>query len=366
MVGGDGAHRGGRARAQALPRRSMAAAAFGAFSLLLRSGPEAFSARRGELAGSHRWAACAAPTQMGRDRGRPRWQAGKRTMLPPLHAAGNAWSLLGVSPRSTREQVKQAFRERIKKAHPDAGGSAEEFRQLQWAYKAALEQVRLSPGQTPSTAAAVDGFGSGYQQPPDDQGWSIHDFYRWRREQAQTEYDRWARDADWRGAQDQRWRQRSTGAGQNQQQEDQRSRQRWTGAEQGQRQEEAHRKAQEPEAAAAQAEFKDALRQDQARAAASSRARRRRGESRNRDLHKWDWDSVINRQKSMPDDSSAERSGAARQQQHKRSMQDGDTVVSHRVVETARGPVRVPVYQATSGTRYYHSPVTSQRVTLPR
>lgn len=49
--------------------------------------------------------------------------------LPP--AGGRAWfSVLGVTSSATKEEIERAYRERAKKAHPDAGGSNEEMAAL--------------------------------------------------------------------------------------------------------------------------------------------------------------------------------------------------------------------------------------------
>jgi len=50
---------------------------------------------------------------------------------------------LGLAPPYSVEDVKEAFRARVKTAHPDVGGSAAEFSQLQEAYEQALEYVRF-------------------------------------------------------------------------------------------------------------------------------------------------------------------------------------------------------------------------------
>lgn len=288
------------------------------------------------------------PVRIGRHSCSLQWQVGRRRPLRPLRAAANVWGLLGVGPGATREEVRQAFREKIKKAHPDAGGTAEEFRQLRLAYKTALEEVHTSsPQQTQSSSSSVGGSG---EQPPDSQGWSIHDFYKWRREQVQTEYERWAKDADWHTTQEETWQKQ------------------WPGTEKRRRQEEAQRRAQQEERRATQAELNDALRQEQARASAA-RDQAREGRRRNRDLHKWDWESVVKPKRSSSNRPDADGStGRARspRRQPRRPSEDRDTVVSHRLVETGKGPVRVPVYQAAGGARYYHSPVTSKKVSLPR
>lgn len=52
---------------------------------------------------------------------------------PPAHA------VLGLNPGRPRGEVEEAFRERIKEAHPDNGGSAEEFARVQDARDELLE-----------------------------------------------------------------------------------------------------------------------------------------------------------------------------------------------------------------------------------
>lgn len=44
--------------------------------------------------------------------------------------------LLGVSPDADADEVESAFRERVKTAHPDGGGSGDEYRRLQEAREA--------------------------------------------------------------------------------------------------------------------------------------------------------------------------------------------------------------------------------------
>mmetsp|Transcript_105965 Transcript_105965/g.330475 ORF Transcript_105965/g.330475 Transcript_105965/m.330475 type:complete len:366 (+) Transcript_105965:34-1131(+) len=365
MVDGNEIRRGGGTVPQASHLRRAAAAALGSLALLLRSGPRAFSSPGGGLAGlnlCHR-VPHAATCRVGRYHRHGQWQAGRRLLLPPLRAAGNAWTMLGVSPGSSRQQIKQAFRERIKKAHPDAGGSAEEFRELQRAYKEALEEAGASPAQTGSTATSGFYGDDAYRPPPEEGHWSIHDFYKWRREEAQTDYERWKKDAYWKenSNEDQKWRQRWAGAEQREQQE-QRRHEHWARGEQHERQEPPNEA--EQQRVREQAEFKSELRREQASARTQ---RRQQGERRNRDVHKWDWDAVIDERKADLTGRGA-RGAKSRpaQNDHSRPLQDGDVLISHRTVETADGPMRVPVFQATSGARYYRSPVTSKRVPLPR
>nr|WP_282594692.1 J domain-containing protein [Halomarina salina] len=52
-----------------------------------------------------------------------------------------AFARLGLSANASEEQVRRAYRQRVKTAHPDQGGDPEAFRQLQEAYASAREQT---------------------------------------------------------------------------------------------------------------------------------------------------------------------------------------------------------------------------------
>jgi len=56
--------------------------------------------------------------------------------------AGKSWpSILGVSGDATREQIKAAYREKMKSLHPDKGGTVYQAAELNEAYSRALEEV---------------------------------------------------------------------------------------------------------------------------------------------------------------------------------------------------------------------------------
>lgn len=52
---------------------------------------------------------------------------GPRPPRVALRAQRDPWAVLELDRGSSRDAVKRAFREKIRKAHPDAGGSAGEF-----------------------------------------------------------------------------------------------------------------------------------------------------------------------------------------------------------------------------------------------
>ena len=56
--------------------------------------------------------------------------------LPSPEAATDPYSVLGVSRSTGRDELLRAYRERVKRAHPDHGGSQDEFIRVQEAGKA--------------------------------------------------------------------------------------------------------------------------------------------------------------------------------------------------------------------------------------
>jgi curved DNA-binding protein CbpA len=45
-----------------------------------------------------------------------------------------AYDILHISPPATQSEITAQYRERVKDAHPDTGGSAEEFKRVKEAY----------------------------------------------------------------------------------------------------------------------------------------------------------------------------------------------------------------------------------------
>jgi hypothetical protein len=64
--------------------------------------------------------------------------------------------LLGLLPPVTVEDVKQAYRLKVKSAHPDAGGSVEEFNRVQQAFERALEYAEFRSGRLAWLGAHVE------------------------------------------------------------------------------------------------------------------------------------------------------------------------------------------------------------------
>jgi hypothetical protein len=63
---------------------------------------------------------------------------------------------LGLLPPYTLEDVQEAYREKVKTAHPDRGGSADDFRKLHDAYEQAQEYVRFHIDRRQWLAARVE------------------------------------------------------------------------------------------------------------------------------------------------------------------------------------------------------------------
>ncbi len=63
---------------------------------------------------------------------------------------------LGLALPATLEDIQEAYRQRVKTAHPDVGGDPEEFKHLEQAYQQALEYARFRSGRTRWLAAQVE------------------------------------------------------------------------------------------------------------------------------------------------------------------------------------------------------------------
>jgi len=76
-----------------------------------------------------------------------------RSTTATTHAARatttSIWETLGITARATADDLKRAFRQRALATHPDRGGDAEAFRQVQSAFKEAQRRIaRRRPTRT--------------------------------------------------------------------------------------------------------------------------------------------------------------------------------------------------------------------------
>jgi curved DNA-binding protein len=67
----------------------------------------------------------------------------------------DAREVLGVSSASTPAEIRQAYREAVKRAHPDAGGDEHAFRQVVEAYRRLLDPLEPSLVQRPMRPRAT-------------------------------------------------------------------------------------------------------------------------------------------------------------------------------------------------------------------
>jgi hypothetical protein len=94
-------------------------------------------------------------------RGQPPWtpreeelmrggpDARARASKKPSRAMGEEratpWTVLGLAPGATEEEIRRAHRRRALETHPDRGGDPEVFRAVQRAYERLLEKARAAP-----------------------------------------------------------------------------------------------------------------------------------------------------------------------------------------------------------------------------
>ncbi|QGX94630.1 J domain-containing protein [Haloplanus rallus] len=68
-------------------------------------------------------------------------EAGRRRSTAGGESVGAAFSRLGLQPTADAEEVRAAYRRRVKDVHPDQGGDSESFRRLREAYATAKEHA---------------------------------------------------------------------------------------------------------------------------------------------------------------------------------------------------------------------------------
>jgi hypothetical protein len=76
--------------------------------------------------------------------GAPRRSSGRSTTAPTNAATATTtsiWETLGITARATIDELRRAFRQRALATHPDRGGDAAAFRQVQSAFKEAQRRI---------------------------------------------------------------------------------------------------------------------------------------------------------------------------------------------------------------------------------
>jgi hypothetical protein len=75
---------------------------------------------------------------------------------PPPDSLPDFLQVLGLLPPVTVEDVKQAYRSKVKSTHPDAGGSEQEFQLVQQAFDRALEYAEFRAGRMAWLGAHIE------------------------------------------------------------------------------------------------------------------------------------------------------------------------------------------------------------------
>lgn len=98
------------------------------------------------------------------------------------------YSVLGLEPGASDEEVKRAYRRLAKKYHPDANPGDEEAARKMQEINAAYDQIKNPQAQSGSAGSYGDyGGQEGYGQSGDPFG----QWYRWQQEQARSQSSRW-------------------------------------------------------------------------------------------------------------------------------------------------------------------------------
>jgi len=229
-----------------------------------------------------------------------------------------AWRILSVRRNPSIEEIRRAFRAAIRRgAHPDVGGNPQEFRELRVAYDTALgiaegRLVDAPKPRGPGQSAAVN-----EERPTEvtERSPSLHDFLQFRKERQQEGKVR-------KRARQQALRQAAS------------------------RREDTHR-LRSPYAPSARviptSEILNTAPTPEAKEAW---------------LREIKMESIFDR--------SAKRKAEPLGADMDIGSRCTDELVGHRVVRAGATDVKVPIYRTGCGDRYYVSPLTSKRVTMPR
>src|SRR4051812_3755330 len=127
---------GARSREEALAQARRAAGV-----LLVEIEPSWARAWARILLGRPPWGVrAAAAASSGADE-RQRGRSGRATTNAARPRTTSIWETLGITARATADDLKRAFRQQALATHPDRGGDAEAFRQVQSAFKEAQRRI---------------------------------------------------------------------------------------------------------------------------------------------------------------------------------------------------------------------------------
>jgi hypothetical protein len=65
----------------------------------------------------------------------------------PSPELSNWWTVLGIMPFASLDQIKQAYKDKAKMHHPDTGGDVNEFHKIQRAYETGLQRCGVNTNQ---------------------------------------------------------------------------------------------------------------------------------------------------------------------------------------------------------------------------
>ncbi len=88
--------------------------------------------------------------------------------------ASTAEEVLGVKPGASQDEIRTAYRQRARETHPDAGGSADEFQKVKWAYDQLTANARRKAAAEAKQAADAARAQARNRPPPQEPPYEPH------------------------------------------------------------------------------------------------------------------------------------------------------------------------------------------------
>jgi len=292
---------------------------------------------------------------------------------PPGCEHADPWEVLGITRGAPKTEVKKAFRAKIRSAHPDSGGTNEEFQKVRWAYEAALSDEYLSStraGNADSSWGSV--YGEQESRGPAPQGWDAANRF-WEP-----------------GLQGSAANTRAPFATQTERPDFKRY---YPGASQRSRHEQRYRAAAERARQEAEAELRDMFtdlpkhKADVKESSGAAGATTSKGTKRQDNVETASMDMrtcgtnwmIGSSQKAQPNrrsfatpwqaqsvgEASPSKKSAKKAKKKEASAKVEDMRVGKKAVWTVRGMMDVPVYMNSLGEKYYFMPFTEVKVEIP-